>query len=383
MDGSADTGRIRGFDGVRALAVLLVFLQHDTAVGGDFYLGSYGVWLFFVLSGFLIVRILASERRRIEAGQTTRAGALGRFFWRRTLRIAPPYYMVLVFFTVVGGVLHLVPDFPLKTAGWYYAQLSNFYFIEVGRWVGRFGHLWSLAVEEQFYLVAAPVLLLAVPSRLARQVCAGTMMAALALALVLRTSGASEMVLYANPFTNFGALAFGGWIGLGLPARAKVPGGNPWPALACLGLLAAWIVAFRLIGTYPQEVATLISVLPFWITTVLGGLLLRALFLNPQSRLADVLEWGPVAGFGRISYGFYLYHNLLPRWLVYRLAQWAGLGWRPSEPVEAVVAFVLGLALAIASWRLVERPLQAFKDRPPRLRWPGAPMAASPTIPAE
>ena len=85
--------RIRGFDGLRTLALLLVFFQHYAKLGQTFETGGYGVWLFFVLSGFLIVRILHGERVRIEAGEVRPAAAMGRFYWRRTLRIFPIYYL--------------------------------------------------------------------------------------------------------------------------------------------------------------------------------------------------------------------------------------------------------------------------------------------------
>src|SRR5687767_12416372 len=98
------TSRIRGFDGLRTLALILVFFQHYTRLGQRFETGGYGVWMFFVLSGFLIVRILHGERERIEAGETRPSAAIGRFYWRRTLRIMPIYYLALIVMTVLGAV---------------------------------------------------------------------------------------------------------------------------------------------------------------------------------------------------------------------------------------------------------------------------------------
>jgi peptidoglycan/LPS O-acetylase OafA/YrhL len=357
--------RIKGFDGLRALALLAVFLQHYTILGRDLETGGYGVWLFFCLSGFLIVRILVGERRRIEAGAVGVAASLRRFFWRRTLRIMPVYYLVLALFTVLGA-LHLVHDWSARAAPWHYAYLSNIYFgwIE-GRWVGRFGHFWSLAIEEQFYLLAAPALLLA-PSRWARSICAGVVLAALGCDLLLRSGGADAMVLYTHPLTNFGALAFGGWLALGLPGKAK-PGVRSWPAAVCLGGVVAFIAGFSKLGLFTPDVATLVAAGPFWVGSLLSALALAGVYLNQESGLVRLLEWRPIAYFGRISYGFYLYHNLLPRRLVGRLAEQAGLGWRVPETVEALAAFVLGLGLAALSWRLIEQPLLRLKDRPPQL----------------
>ena len=359
------TDRIKGFDGLRAYALVAVFLQHYTSLGRDLETGGYGVWLFFCLSGFLIVRILVDERRRIEAGALGVAAALRRFFWRRTLRIFPIYYLVLIVFTVLGA-LHLVHDWSPKAAPWHYAYLSNIYFGMVeGRWIGRFGHFWSLAIEEQFYLFAAPALLLA-PSRWARGICVAVILAAMTCDLVLRSNGASAMVVYTHPLTNFGALAFGGWVGLGLPGKPRL-GRLSWPGAVCLVGIPAFIVGFSKLGLFTPVVAGLVAAAPLWAASLMSGLALAAIYLNQDSALVRLLEWRPIAWFGKVSYGFYLYHNLLPRRMVGRLAEQAGLHWRTTEGIEAFVALVLALGLAALSWRLIERPLLRLKDRPPNL----------------
>ncbi len=93
----ADAGepRIIGFDGLRALAFLMVFVSHKAPSPRTEALGSAGVWLFFVLSGFLIVRILAAARARIEAGTATPLDSLQVFYRNRFARIVPVYYAFL------------------------------------------------------------------------------------------------------------------------------------------------------------------------------------------------------------------------------------------------------------------------------------------------
>jgi peptidoglycan/LPS O-acetylase OafA/YrhL len=362
--------RVRGFDGLRALALIAVFLQHYTVFGRVNSTGGYGVWLFFTLSGFLIVRILAGERRRVEADQTSTGSALRRFFWRRTLRIMPIYYLVLVLFTVMAA-LRWVGDFSWQAAPWHYLYLSNIYFADIaGRWVGRFGHFWSLAIEEQFYLLAAPALLLT-PSRWARKLCLIVVAAAAVCDLWLRSENASDMVLYANSLTNFGALAFGGWLGLGLPGASKA-GSNSWPVAGLIALLVGLVLGFPHIGLFTPGVALLVAALPFWTTTLAAGLLLVAVYRNQASRAVQVLEWGPISWFGRISYGFYLYHNLIPHWLIIGFAHKYGLHWRVPVEVETVFSFVLALGIAALSWKFIERPLLRLKDRPPNLTTIGA-----------
>jgi peptidoglycan/LPS O-acetylase OafA/YrhL len=191
--------------------------------------------------------------------------------------------------------------------------------------------------------------------------------AAVACDLFLRTSGADAMVLYNHPLTNFGALALGGWIGLGLPKRPGA-GRSAWPGALALLAIPAFIVAFHQLGAFPEGVASLIAMAPFWCASLFSALALAAIHRNQESRLAALLEWAPLASFGRVSYGFYLYHNLLPRPWLGRVADGLGAHGAAREPTVALVAFAVSLALAIASWTLVERPLLALKDRPLRLR---------------
>jgi len=99
------TDRIRGFDGIRALAVLAVFLGHRTPLHAT-QIGHAGVLAFFALSGFLIVGILHKARLAIERGDGTFADAFGRFFKRRTLRIFPIYYLTLATLAALASIGH-------------------------------------------------------------------------------------------------------------------------------------------------------------------------------------------------------------------------------------------------------------------------------------
>jgi peptidoglycan/LPS O-acetylase OafA/YrhL len=370
--------RIKGFDGLRGLAVLAVVLQHTTRLGDTLNIGSYGVYLFFALSGFLIVRILHRERSRIEAGGTGVGRAMRRFFWRRSLRVMPIYYLVLTVFAVLSAFVPLA-DFAFPDAWWHFAYLSNVYFGEVeGRWIGRFDHLWSLAVEEQFYLLAAPALLLA-PAAWSRTICVLVAVAAVAQLALMQVTEANDVAVYTNTLVNFGALAIGGLVGLSAPARPAA-GGRSGPGLICLALIAAVAVAFPLVGPMPRHLAGLVSGAPFVASSLLAALALLAVFLNQEGALTRWLEWRPLAALGTISYGLYLYHKLLPHWMLTGLARRLGLAWQAPELLEAAVIFLIALAMAALSWVMIERPLLRLKDRPPRL---AAAPSPSPLIPGD
>jgi peptidoglycan/LPS O-acetylase OafA/YrhL len=230
--GVGATDRIKGFDGLRGLAVLAVVLQHTTKLGESLNIGSYGVYIFFAISGFLIVRLLHRERLEIEGGRSHVAHAMRRFFWRRSLRIMPIYYLVLTVFAVASAFVPM-RDFAFPDAWWHFGYLSNVYFGEVeGRWIGRFDHLWSLAIEEQFYLLAAPALLLA-PAGWARILCVLVAAGSMGQLVLMRLTEANGVAVYTNALVNFGALAVGGLVGLCAPARAGAgPPSRPSPASA-------------------------------------------------------------------------------------------------------------------------------------------------------
>jgi Acyltransferase family len=135
-------------DGLRFLAFLGVFLFHIDE--GVFPLGALGVKVFFALSGFLICRILI-----LREGPSIHKN-LRSFYWRRTLRIFPLYYAVLLGFRLFGG--------GLEGSRWQYGYAINFYVWRNGRWPVQLGHFWSLAVEEQFYVVF-PLILYCSPRR--------------------------------------------------------------------------------------------------------------------------------------------------------------------------------------------------------------------------
>jgi len=136
-------GRIASLDGLRALAILLVLSSHLMAsfTARLPYLGNFGVRVFFVISGFLITTILVAEFEKTETIN------LKRFYFRRTLRIFPAYYFYIsvIFVCKILGIYQI----PLADFGSALTYASN-YFPTVS-W--ELGHSWSLAVEEQFYLI--------------------------------------------------------------------------------------------------------------------------------------------------------------------------------------------------------------------------------------
>ncbi|WP_341316216.1 acyltransferase [Paraburkholderia sp. IMGN_8] len=353
--------RIAGFDGLRAIAVLMVFFQHR--LFGDIgEVGHLGVWIFFALSGFLIIGILSAQRTRIERGASRFAAELKRFLFRRTLRIFPIYYLMLVVMCVLMAFGMASPEL----AGgmpFHFAYLSNLWIGSVLHyWPGRYSHLWSLAIEEQFYLVFAPLLLL-IAARWHRAVCLAIVAVGLASLLGMRAAHWQEITIYTHPLTNFWLLALGGIGGLliaGKESRLR----------AVLGYgVTLFILSVCLVGFCAAEPvwSRFSSPAEFTVVSALYGVCIAALVCSiaccRSAAVIGLLETSWLVSFGRISYGFYLYHNLIPdltrnhRAVV--LFGGAVPGWAHAVGIGA--SFFISLAIAGLSWRWIEEPLLRFK----------------------
>lgn len=355
--------RIAGFDGLRAIAVLMVFFQHR--LFGDIgEIGHLGVWIFFALSGFLIIGILAAQRARIETGSSRFAAELKRFLFRRTLRIFPIYYLMLL---VMCALMAFGLASPELASGmpFHFAYLSNFWIGSfLHYWPGRYSHLWSLAIEEQFYLVVAPLLLL-LATRRHRAVCVVIVVVGLLSLLAMRAAHWQDITIYTHPLTNFWLLALGGLGGLliaGEAGRLRAWLGHG----ATLFALSLCLIAFC--ATEPHW-SQLDDPLRYTLLNALYGVSIAAFVCSlaccRNSAVIGFLETAWLAGLGRISYGFYLYHNLIPDLTRnhHAVALFGGTVPLWAHVAGIVASFAISLTLALLSWRLIEEPILRLKTR--------------------
>lgn len=354
--------RIRGFDGLRAIAVLMVFLQHRLLSSRN-DTGHLGVWIFFALSGFLITGILSAQRQRIDIGASHFSTEIKRFLFRRTLRIFPIYYLLL---TVMALLMMLGFASPQLKGGlpFHFAYLSNIWIGEKLRyWPGPYSHLWSLSIEEQFYLFFAPLLLLT-PLRWHRSICFAVFAAGVFSMWWMHAVGLPEIVIYTHPLTNFWLLALGGIGGAWLRqdgSMLKRVLSHPASFFALLLLVAAFCT------TEPQWTQTARPLAYTSICTLYGiaiAALVCSIACSSSARLLGLLEIGWLVSLGRISYGFYLYHNFVPNpahmGRVRALFHGAPVpGW--AQLLGAGVSFAVALLLAKLSWRYIEQPILRHK----------------------
>ena len=364
---------IPSLDGIRACAVMLVFVAHAGLRGR--VPGEFGVTVFFFLSGYLITTLL-----RIEHEQT---GAISfrAFYLRRVLRIFPPFYLALAIATVlwlVGG-LPKGPPFQLDGVLAQGLFLTNYYIVQHGWWTGHAQGtwiFWSLAVEEHFYLAFPLVYLLLLrflPGRRRQAlVLAGLCGLVLAWRLVLVFAlGAARDRTYVATDTRIDSILFGcilGVIANPVLDRTRVSDDAlryAWVPLALAGLLLSFVVRsprFQMSLAY-----------------TLQGLCLFPLFIAAV-RLAD---WGPfrllnlswVKFVGILSYSIYLVHPAV---------LWGVTSWIAAPAaVQAVLGLALTLAIACGIYLAVEKPAARLRRRLSRAWIPRRPPAPVPTSSAE
>jgi peptidoglycan/LPS O-acetylase OafA/YrhL len=336
-------------DGLRAIAVVLVLLFHAKLplIRGGFV----GVDVFFVISGYLITGLSLGRH-------TERHFSLLDFYERRIRRIFPALFLVLFATMAFGMAIMLPPDLIRLGSSVLAAALfvANVYF-----WKGRLNylqdnpdfepllHTWSLAIEEQFYLLF-PIFLLALlrPSRRPGLVLVGVGLASFALSVMLSTTYPRAAFYFS--FSRAWELLLGAWLAAtnvsDFVPRRFVPA-LQWVGLAMIGFAA---VSYDRLTPFPGFAA----LLPCFGTTLLIA------WSHLQSRIVAALSNPALVWVGLISYPLYLWH--LPLLVLGRLHLL-----REPAPHEIALIYLAAVVLAAATWHFIEKPIRARKgSSPPR-----------------
>ncbi len=353
---------VPALDGLRGVAVLLVFFLHYGGgskssnwllhgIGQAEKAGWTGVTLFFLLSGFLITGILWDSRGVQHWWRN--------FYVRRALRILPLYYgalllvlLVATFNGTLGRALHgvWVQALYLQTFPYFFAQrwhLPPPLFLE---------HFWTLAIEEQFYLLWPLVLWLAPSRRAAATVCMGVFAASFAYR-------AGSMAVYSPLTGNFllltrsGEFALGGWLALVYrgPVWERL---RPW--LAPVGATAALLfIALTVHNDFAMSTPLNFALALAAISVAYTGLIGVALRPGLVQRCASIgwLRW-----VGKVSFGVYVYHLLLRalfEWVAARLAH--GTQGERYLALRLVVALIGTLLIAALSYSFYEKSFLRYK----------------------
>lgn len=348
---------IKGFDTIRALAVCLVIMEHwgplikpSGVTAGIlnlfFHYGAFGVVLFFVLSGFLITNILLYEKDRIKENQYL--PVIKNFFVRRVLRIFPIYYLFI--FTCYAC------NFPAvrEHIGYLLTYTSN---ILLYNSVYVLSHTWSLAVEEQFYLVW-PWLIILVKRKYLKYVFLSAIVIGIVskyMALFVYHHEYASLVI--NCFDSFGIGALYAYVRRdeALTHRFEREFKIVLPALLFLAWRVALFSGFPLVYIYDKT-----------LDSVIGVALIMFVLNNKNLWVKKYILENRVLNFiGKISYGIYLYHFALGPVYDDFVSGHAALlpGFMANGYVNFGLKFVLLIGVCWLSFKLIEQPILRLKKR--------------------
>lgn len=358
--------RLPELDGARGLAILMVMLYHfggyrPASAGGAWLarlqlptcFGWTGVDLFFVLSGFLISGTLLDSRGSPSYFQN--------FYWRRALRILPLYYLAVA---VAFWVLR--PSVVATEQIWYWLHISNWRTAFQPHLYGRVTHFWSLAIEEQFYLVW-PVVVFLCPERRLWKVCVGVILGALVfrnLPWLQTLNSVHQEFLYRLTPSRADALAWGGLVAVIVRSRAlsHIRTRLGFVATASLAgltavLLITYVRSHEPLVMFSVDSAEMTRVGYFFIDASFACLILWA-YLRAGTKAASALRFPLLVSFGKYSYCMYIVHLEMKRLQV-------PLDGFLSHPLSLLVKVGATYLTAVVSWRLIESRVLRYKDRTP------------------
>jgi len=350
---------IKQLDSIRAIAVFFVIIWHwvpRNSVIENSHLGPFGVNIFFVLSGFLITRILLFNRSRAEASASSKTKLLKNFYTRRMLRIFPVYYLTIILSVIFNQSLSLGITKNEILANVTYT--SNFFIYLTKSWPYSSLHFWSLAVEEQFYLTwpllilfcsrkyLLPVILISIAAGLGSQLLATDF-----------EFGNLPTITCLDCFGMGGLLAF---VTLYCPNYLK----RAYRGLALLTivgmvvLLVSWQLSIYLSCT--RFIHSIIS------CCIISHILV---YRNQKTLLMTMLNNRFLIKIGKVSYGIYLYHMLYvytanSLWYQYVFDYYLPFINKQYEPwIFLLINFWMLYFIAWLSWRYIEKPLLRLKPK--------------------
>ena len=338
--------QIPGLDALRAFAVLLVMAYH---FGFTSIPGGYGVVAFFVLSGFLITWLLLKEQ------EATGTVSLRKFYIRRSLRIFPAFYAFWIL--LVSALFVTGRHVPWDHAASAFVYLSNYYNAIFGDPNTGFSHTWSLAIEEQFYLLwpAAFLLLVRQPRKMAGRLLGLILAVWLYRVALVRVFDVDQGYIYAAFDTRFDALLVGCLTAVVLHWK-RAQRATGWilahPGLALLPLLGVVLLVMDL----PFDIPRRRDIFGFALVPPLLALFMVQVIGFQGTRSWSWLEHPVLRFLGRISYPLYLYQQITLHMVRDALAGW-------PVAVQFAGACVVTVAVASASFYILEQPFLRLKKR--------------------
>ncbi|MBG6062963.1 peptidoglycan/LPS O-acetylase OafA/YrhL [Flavobacterium sp. CG_9.1] len=344
---------IPGLNGIRAIAVFFVIFSHRFPRGHFvhvFPLGKYGVDVFFVLSGFLISRSLFFQINNDKNIPLSNLKIIKNFFIRRSLRIFPIYYLLLFFMYMTGGI---IGNQFRANIYWYVFYGANYLNYKENRWFGALAHLWSLSVEEQFYIFWPLILLLFFKNRIFSLIC------------LLIFVGTCYPFFYSE-MSSILTLACINAFGIGaLLAYVEIIRPD-YEVLLVKTLKIIFFPTLLLICFHN----TLI-IIPYFSERLAISIVAIAVIVqcrySPKSTLVNAVLENKILNFiGIISYGIYLYHNIIPKywvWVIQKTGTMTPASIGDFSYVEFFIQTSFIIGVSYLSWIIVEKPMLQLKEK--------------------
>lgn len=336
---------LSGIDGLRAIAAMLVVVYHAGVPGVP---ASTGVLAFFVLSGFLITRLMIDEE------VATKDVSLKRFYIRRSFRIFPAFYAYFFLVLAVTFARNQTIDPAHAASAFFY--VSNYYQAINGDPDGRLSHTWSLSVEEQFYLLwPLAFLLLRTNERRFKALVILIPVLWLYRELLVFVFHVNQGYIYEAFDTRVDHILVGCLLAVALHGGYfhrlwRIVCASPWNILITLSLIVLTFQGGRYVPIRDYRDSVEFVIMP-----VLCAILIAQLIAFPSHVVTQPFNWGWMRYLGKISYSIYLYQQLV----VYPAMQLV-----PGSRVLGVfTAIAVTIAFAMASWYLVEQPFLRLRRR--------------------
>jgi peptidoglycan/LPS O-acetylase OafA/YrhL len=347
---------MKQLDGLRAIAVFSVLYTHylpEKYWLFGIYWGGIGVRLFFVLSGFLITSILLKCRQYIESQQQTIFFTVRQFYIRRFLRLLPLYYVTLA----IAYIVNIPPV--RETIAWHIPYLSNIYFAIQGEYDASVSHLWSLAVEEQFYLLL-PWLILLIHKKFLLPTIIILISIAPLFRLVSSIIGLNQVAIWVMMPNFLDTLGLGSLLAYLNYQEDKFKKSHKKKLLKIFLVVGIFLWIFsNIIKNNNIQFLKIFAIHEIALGLIFTWLIAKA-SIGFKGLIGKTLELEPLVYLGKISYGIYLLHLFMP-YIVKKAFSVFGLSSYLSLPVLTLLSSVATIILATISWHFLEKPINDLK----------------------
>ena len=355
-------------DGIRFIAVGLVLIDHWMAESNVLPLGTLGVTMFFVLSGFLITRILIQSKLTDDKIGRSHWFSVKQFIIRRSIRIFPIYFLTIF-------VLYVMDVPPVReTILWCLTYTTNLYIATKQHWMGTIDHLWSLAVEEQYYLIF-PYLILFLPAKTYKTTLVFMIILSVLLRIFLFFNGSPWMVQYVLMPTCLDSFGIGGLLAYIFTFQKEFfLKGITAPSYFLMSLLM--LLGFLFFSRQYQLSSNQVHhfgnlVIERLVSSIFCFFLIARAVKGYEGVMKWFLENSLISYFGKISYGLYLYHNFVYNFFhtpktslvlrgLDRIQRFIPM---LTHTVIFELLYFFGITVLVAtfSWYAIEKPINGLK----------------------